>query len=226
MAGDSAILVQVTKDSFLPIHVKLLNAAIQRIKAEQKLGLQVHDLNKESMKIIAYSDASFANMTNLRTQLRFALFLSYDTNRINWLHYRSYKFKRVVRSVLAGEPHAFVDPFDVSFALRHVLSEIVNQQVPLNTVTDSESIFKIIVQSSTTTEKRLMIDLQACREAYDEGCIDNVGWVRSEYNVADCFTKMNKADFIQDIMRSGQLQNVLFQWIVHTPYKPSISTAE
>lgn len=61
----------------------------------------------------------------------------------------------------------------------------------MSLITDYQSLFKVITQSSTTTEKRLMLDLQDTREAYHEGKLDDVGWVQSENNVADELTKLN-----------------------------------
>lgn len=53
-----------------------------------------------------------------------------------------------------------------------------------------------------------MIDIQACREAYNERSIDNVGWVQSANNVADGFTKIDKVDLIQQVMRTGTLSTL------------------
>ena len=41
--------------------------------------------------------------------------------------------------------------------------------------TDSEELFKVIVKSTTTTEKRPMIDVEAGREAYNEEQISEFG---------------------------------------------------
>lgn len=107
MASEAAILTQITEELFQPTHIKQLNRAIQRIKEQPDLGLVVHQLNRDSLRIIVHADASFANLTDFRTQLGFVVLLSNHTRRVNWLHYRSYKCKRVVRSVLGGETHAF-----------------------------------------------------------------------------------------------------------------------
>lgn len=66
----------------------------------------------------------------------------------------------------------------------------------MNLIPDLEFMFKVLVQSSNTSEKA-MRDLQACHEDYDEVSIDNVGWVISEHNLADGFTKINVTDLNQ-----------------------------
>lgn len=198
--------------------MKQLNTAIKRVKDNPDLGLKIDALNRNKLRVISYADSSFANASDLATQLGFVIFLSDESKRVNWLHFRSYKCRRVVRSVLSGETHAFVDAFDSSFTLRHDLSNITKSKIPLSVITYWQSLFKLIILSSTTTEKRLMIDLQACREAYREGELDDavygVGWVKSENNIADDLTKLNKVDLIQKVMRTGTLPTIADQWVV------------
>lgn len=174
----------------------------------------MHKLDVSSLRIISHADASFANLADLKTQLGFVILLSDSTNPVNWLHFRSYKCKRVVRSVLGGETHAFADSFDAAYAIRYDIQKMVKQNVPLSMVTDSDSLFKVVVQSSTTTERRLMIDIQATREAYQERKIDNMGWVKSDGNIADGLTKINKMELIQHVMRTGRFDRVADQWVI------------
>lgn len=158
--------------------------------------LQVHQRDMKTLLIIAFADASFANAECYRPQLRFSIFLSDDTKSVNWLHYSSKNCKGVVRSVLSGETHAFGDPFYASFAMLHYLSKMTNQRITLNLIMDLESLFKVVVQSSTTPEKVLVIDIKACRKAYNKGSTYTFGRVRSRSNVVDGLTKMNVTDLI------------------------------
>lgn len=64
--------------------------------------------------------------------------------------------------------HAFADSFDQAYSLRHDLRQMLGIELPLMMLTDSDSLFKVITSSSSvTSEKRLMIDLRATREAYE-----------------------------------------------------------
>lgn len=58
-------------------------------------------------------------------------------------------------------------------------------------LTYSLSIFKVIVKSTITTEKRILIDIRAAREAYERWEICDVGWFLSEDNIADLMTKLS-----------------------------------
>lgn len=206
-------------DLFGPIHKTQLNKIIQLIKMESRLGLKAHQLDLESLRIISREDASFANLPDLKTQLGSIVLLTDKTSRENCIHFRSCKCKRVVRSVLVGETHAFVDSFDAAYAIRHDLRTMLGKPVTLIIVTDSDSLFKFIIQSSTTTETRLLIDVQAGREAYQQHKIENMGWIKSDWNVADGLTKINSPDLMQRVMRTGRLDRIADQWVIRPPVK-------
>lgn len=65
------------------------------------------------------------------------------------------------------QDYAPADCFGAAYATRHALEVIMDHYIPLTILTDSESLFKIIVKSTVTSEKRLMIDIKAITGAYD-----------------------------------------------------------
>lgn len=150
---EAVILAQVTAESFSPCHIAQLNKVIKRVKKEPEFGLIVNQLYNESLHIIVHVDSLFTNLPDLKSQLGFVILLSDKNGRVNWLHFKSYKCKRVARSVLSGETHAFVDSFDAAYAIRYDLEKMIKLNIPLKMVTDSDSLCKVIVQSSNTTEK-------------------------------------------------------------------------
>lgn len=76
-------------------------------------------------------------------------FLDY-ISRFNLLHFKSYKFKRVVRSVIGGETYIFADRLDLEFILINYLSRLLKRKVPITMLIESDCIFKFIVKASTT----------------------------------------------------------------------------
>ena len=96
-----------------------------------------------------------------------------------------------------------------------MLFRSLGREVPLNMYTDSKSLFDTITKRSQTSEKRLLIDLTAVREAYRRREITNVAWVRSEYNLADAMTKIVKDSILDDVLTSGKLDHPIEQWIVY-----------
>lgn len=47
-------------------------------------------------------------------------------------------------------------------------------------LTDRENLFNVIIRNASATEQRLMIDIKAAREAYNEGTIDYVFSIRRD----------------------------------------------
>lgn len=186
--AETAILAHITEKR---LHITQLNRAIKRAIDNPDLGLIVHQLDLKSLRIIVHTYASFANLPDHKTQLGFFVLLTDDTRRVSWLHYRSYKCNRVVRSILGEEIHAFADAFDASYSIRHDLQNIMIRKVPLCILTDSDALFKVIVKSSNMTKRRLMIDIQAGCETNHNRDIDYMGWIKSKHNIADGLTNVN-----------------------------------
>lgn len=112
---------------------------------------------------------------DLSTLFRYIILLCDDSEKANVLHYSSYKSKRIVRSVLGGEVHAFADAYDATFTIRNDLKRLLKRDSKLTVLTDSMSLFKVVINSSTMTEARLMIDIPAAREAYEANVTDHIG---------------------------------------------------
>ena len=85
--------------------------------------------------------------------------------------------------------------------------------------TDSKSLFDTITKRSQTSEKRFLIDLATVREAYRRKQIDNVAWVRSEYNIADSMTKEKRSECLHYVLEKGILNHPVEQWIVRVDSK-------
>ena len=133
----------------------------------------------------------------------YIILLTDTSGRANILHFSSYKSMRIVRSILGGEVYAFADGFDFAFLLRHDLQDIMVLTIPMSMFTDSESLFKVFLKSTTTTEKRLMINIQDNREAYDQSEISDVEWIVSEDNPADGLTKPKRCELFERILDTG-----------------------
>ena len=107
------------------------------------------------------------------------------------------------------------------------MEEILDQRIPLQMMTDSRSLFDVIVRNSNTSERRLMIDIKDVRESYESQKISNVGFVRSEDNPADAFTKSKHCDALESILRTGAIDLHVDEWIVRqSSSKDSTSSFE
>lgn len=122
---------------------------------------------------------------------------------------------------MGAEVLAFADGFDYGYLLRHDLQRIVRNDIPLAMLTNSDSLFKTIVKSTTTTEKRLMIDIEAARKAHSKQEISDVGWIRSEDNPAHGLTKPTPCPALEKLLDTGRADRPVQQWVVRTPLRRS-----
>ena len=143
--------------------------------------LRYGPLGRASLHLRAYADASFASSGDMSSQLGFIVLLCDGADRCHVLTYASKKARRVVRSIMAGEVSAFSDAFDAAYILKHDLERVYDEPLPLVMPTDSKQMFDVITRASHTTKKRLMIDVAAARDAYNEHEISNVGLVKSKH---------------------------------------------
>ncbi|KAM4056999.1 polyprotein [Hirsutella rhossiliensis] len=158
---------------------KTLNKRIQWQTDNLQRGLRYVPLAFSTAKLMVFTDGSFANNKDLSSQLGFVIVLANEeqspadfTIRGNVLHWSSTKSKRVTRSVLASEIYGMVNGFDMAIVIATTLQAIVKQldlpPTPLIVCTDSYSLYECLVKLGTTKEKRLMIDIMALRQSYEQ----------------------------------------------------------
>ena len=82
-------------------------------------------------------------------------------------------------------------------------------------LTDSKALFDVIKGSKYMTEKRLMVDLAAIREAYKDRTISNIGLIRSEHNLADGL-KIGPNAALQKWLQNNTLQHPIEQYVIDT----------
>jgi hypothetical protein len=160
-----------------------------------------------------YSDASYANNPDGSSQIGYIIFLCDTTGACQPLFWSSKKSKRVTISCLGSETMALADAFDFAFSIRHDLQNKTQLQIPINILIDSLYLFDVLTKASTTSEKRLMIDLTAAKEAYKRREIDTIGFIRTKYYPADVFTKVTKCKILNEILLTSFLNHPVERWV-------------
>ena len=209
-------LAQVTESIFeneRSKHIRILNKAVRHAKREHN-AITIKKLDVHNFRLIGFSDASFANNADLSTQLGYVLFLGDSSNRVIPLYFKSYKARRVVNSAMAGEVISFADLFDTASAIASDLNLVLQADVKIQLLTDRKSLFDVISKGSRTSQKRTMIEIASAREGFRDRVISDIGFVRSQHNLADALTKpMSQANLISTIS-SGELEVSPDQWII------------
>ncbi|KAF1937111.1 hypothetical protein EJ02DRAFT_459012 [Clathrospora elynae] len=205
-----------------------INALNKRLKWQMEnlnRGLRYIPVELINAKLMVFVDGSFANNSDLSSQLGFILMLvNKSTNADstfticgNVIHYSSTKCKRVTQSVLASKIYGMVNGFDIGIAIATTLRMITERlgiaAVPLVICTDSYSLYECLVKLGTTKEKRLMIDIMALRQSYERREITEIRWINGKDNPADAFTKASPNRALERFIDSNELTVRIEGWV-------------
>lgn len=206
--------------------INLLNKGLEWQRKFKK-GLKFVRLDENSLKIVVFSDASFANNVDFSSQIGFVIVLTDKTGAANIIHWASAKARRVTRSVLAAELFAMSLGFDAAASIKATFDQFllqspdqslqhrdtVKRRIPLMAVTDSRSLYDCLAKLGTTTEKRLMVDIMCLRQSYERREIAELGCVEGGDNVADAMTKEKAGTALTRLVDSNRLDLHLLKWV-------------
>lgn len=143
-----------------------------------------------SLRIIWYVDAGHANIEEGHSQIGFLTCLADSNDSCVIISNYSRKSRQQDRSTKAWEALALAEAFDMAFTMRADLFIMLLHQLPFIVMTDSEINFNILTRRGKSTEKRLMEDLRAAREAYTKKEISNITLIDTDDNSAEALTKI------------------------------------
>jgi hypothetical protein len=174
-------------------------------------GLKFVRLDKDSLRLIAYTDSSFANNKDHSSQIGYVIALADKKGNANIVHWQSIKCRRVTRSVLAAELYALSLGFDNVATYRATLNQLFPNSgqgetgIPLTLCVDSKSLYDCLIKLGTTQEKRLMIDILCLRQSYERREITEILWIKGEKNPADAMTKEKPCDALRKLIATNKI---------------------
>ena len=177
----------------------------------KKIGLRFVSLDVSSLRIVLFTDSSFANGPDLSSQLGFIIVLMDDSGSANVVHYGSHKSRRITRSVMAAELLALVTGFDNAFVVKYTVDEMLGRNIPVDVFVDSRTTFNCVAKHAPTLEKRLQIDVNALRQSHSVGEIRCIGWIPGHLNPADGLTRERCIDGNHALFRLMKSNEVIIQ---------------
>jgi hypothetical protein len=179
-------------------------------------GLKFVKLDVNTLQLLVFTDASFANNKDLSSQIGHVIVLADATKRANIVHWSSVKCKRVTRSVLASELYGMAHGFDIGAAIKSTVDKILQVNLPLILCTDSKSLYDCLVRLGTTQEKRLMIDVMCLRQAYERRQVTEVKWIDGDTNPADAMTKGKPCTALSQLIDTNRIELQAVGWVERT----------
>lgn len=175
-------------------------------------------LDRDTVSLPLFSDASFASNSDLSSQLGYVVAFADAKGKANNVHCSSVKPKRMTRSVLSSELYVAVHAFDFASTLKTTINDIFGKLVSLTLYTDSKSLYDGLVGINATTEKRLLIDLRMLLESYELRELANAVWISSPHNPADKMTENSPTPALQKLLVENSLDLQGSSWIEREPY--------
>lgn len=129
-------------------------------------------LDRDTLRLVAYTDSSFANRTDISSQIGYLICLADASNKMRVLGSRSCKTSRVARSAMVAETLAFTAALNAAIVIRHQLQLLLRASVLLLMLTDSKSLFDVLISNQSTTERRLMVNIFSLWQSYHPREID------------------------------------------------------
>ena len=210
-----------------------INKLLREAQKTQDWKLKFVPIPLDTAKIIAFSDASWANAEGLKSQAGFLTFVAgpevttVQGDQASLMDWRSHRIQRQCRSTLAAETMAMDTAFDSGIFLRELLAEVLVQSympvqsgtlpatfLQVHPVTDCRSLFDLLTKDgpvSSTQEKRLTIDISAIKESAEE--FDPEGealreifrWADTDHQLADHLTKAKPPHQLRDLLSANWL---------------------
>ena len=161
---------------------------------------------KAPMHLLAYCDASYANLHDGSSQGGCIIFLADKHNHISPVSWSSKKLRRVCKSTEAAETMAMLDAIDTCIWIGTMLEEICGESIETTIVrTDNKSLYEAVHSTTAVEEKRLRVELAAIRESIRKKDI-KVEWVKTTKQLADCLTKQGAdSKKMRDALEEGSL---------------------
>ncbi len=192
--------------------IKRLNKRLQWQLDHSIRELNFVSLNINSLKLMIYIDASFANV-NLHSQIDYVICLIDDLNKANIIHWFSTKCKRVIRSVLTTELYVMIHEFDSDSVIKLIIERILNIFLSMILLTDSRSLYDCLVKLEITIEKRLMMNLMYLRQSYERREIAEIRWIDENINSIDAMTKINSCQTLTKLIDTNIIDLRTTTWV-------------
>ena len=134
--SELALIKQSIFEQDAKVFLKILNGVIRYAHTNVE-HLRFLSLEWDDARIVGYSDAAYANSRHLSLQLRRVIVQVYKSDNPTAVSFKSYKSRRVTRSVLSAETMEFADMFNDALVLQSQVEQALGRIHLMHLLTDS-----------------------------------------------------------------------------------------
>ena len=185
-----------------------MNKMIRHLKNTPSMILIPKFKNLASLRLVVYTDASFANLKDGGSQGAHVVLLT-DGDRCCPLVWHSRRIKRVVKSTLAAETLSLVEGCEAAIMLSRLIAEVVTgdskSRMSITCLTDNKNLYETAQTTHTLEEKRLLVEMGIVREMVAKKEIQLM-WISTEHQLSDVLTKQGASGVkLREVMEQGRL---------------------
>ena len=120
-------MTQVTRECFEENQRDVVNPVNRTVRYVQETPacIRFPKHREDNLHVLGLSDASFASNLDSTSQLGYLCLLKDNARNVITIQFKSYKARRVTRSVIGAEFMAFSDMFDAAYTLAAELRELL-----------------------------------------------------------------------------------------------------
>jgi hypothetical protein len=175
--------------------------AVNRVVTKAKSSTNVLNFSRlgklSDISVRVYADASFGNQADKIRSTAGRVIENKKTGKVSVASWKTKKIGRVCRSVKSAETRALEEAIDDAVNIARLVSEIytgkVNlkdpAQIPVKAMTDSKSLWESLHNTRQCEEKLLRNSIAGIKELMELQMIQEVNWVPTLEQLADCMTK-------------------------------------
>ena len=191
-----------------------LQRAVKVVRKAKSLRVSIKfpSLDLSTTSVVTYCDASYGNLPDGSSQGGHIIFLSDSSGKCVPITWASVKIKRIARSTLAAECMALQDSTDAAILISSLFSEMLyscNKSIQNISKTDSKGLHTALYSTKAVQDKRLRVDIASLREMLERQELDQVCWIQSSDQLADCLTKKTaSSESLLDVLHYSELPHI------------------
>lgn len=194
------------------------NKTIRKLKSHELSLFFPSLLDLKTCELVAFCDASFANLPDRGSQGGYIIFLVDVNGNYCPITWQSKKIKRMVNSTLGAECLIAVEASEHCTLLKTIIQEMLcldtDETINISIISDNKSLVDAAHTSTTIENKRLQIDVGILREMITNGEIHQFRWIDTKYQAANALTKNGcPLDYLLKVLKGWlkyDFQNSMF----------------